>query len=121
MGLEAYWADFKTTFQMEMLRNRSPEMAMQELHLRLPGHDGMAEALLPLSNHPRLPTAPASWTHSMRFAWQFSSAKVPREPQTVTDRPANPVVNSQGDGEGFSFSVGGGLRETVQQTLQTSV
>src|ERR1035441_4398292 len=30
-----------------------------------------AWSLLPLSDHPRLTTAPASWTHSKRFAWQF--------------------------------------------------
>src|ERR1035438_6574639 len=30
-----------------------------------------AWSLLPLSNHLRVTTAPASWTHSMRFAWQF--------------------------------------------------
>src|ERR1035441_8228661 len=30
-----------------------------------------AWSLLPLSNHPRLTTAPASWPHSKRFAWQF--------------------------------------------------
>jgi hypothetical protein len=30
-----------------------------------------AWSLLPLSNHPCLATAPASWTHSRRFAWQF--------------------------------------------------
>ena len=31
-----------------------------------------AWSLLPLSNHPRLTTAPASWTHSKRFAWQIA-------------------------------------------------
>src|ERR1039458_8621700 len=30
-----------------------------------------AWSLLPLSDHHRLTTAPASWTHSKRFAWQF--------------------------------------------------
>src|ERR1035441_9147964 len=30
-----------------------------------------AWSLLPLSDHLRLTTAPASWTHSKRFAWQF--------------------------------------------------
>lgn len=35
-----------------------------------------ASSLLPLSDHPRLTTAPARWTHSTRFAWQFSHKKL---------------------------------------------
>ncbi len=39
MGLEAYWADLKTTLQMEMLRNCSPVMAFKKLRLRLIGQN----------------------------------------------------------------------------------
>jgi hypothetical protein len=39
IGLEAHWADFKTSLQMEMLRNCSPKMALKKLHLRLIGQN----------------------------------------------------------------------------------
>jgi hypothetical protein len=39
MGLKAYWADFKTSLQMEMLRNYSPGLALKKLHLHLIGHN----------------------------------------------------------------------------------
>ena len=39
MGLQAYWADFNASLQMEMLRNCSPEMAFKKLHLRFLGHN----------------------------------------------------------------------------------
>jgi hypothetical protein len=44
---------------------------------------GSAWSLLPLSNHPDLTTAPASWTHSLRFAWQFI-LRNPRSLRTIS-------------------------------------
>jgi hypothetical protein len=39
--------------------------------------------LLPLSKHPGITTAPASWTHSKRFAWKFAHSN-PRSMRTTT-------------------------------------
>ena len=50
-----------------------------------------ARSLLPLSNYPRLPTAPASWTHCHALRVAVHPPRWPK-PQTVTDRPANPVA-----------------------------
>jgi hypothetical protein len=42
-----------------------------------------ARSLLPLSNHPCLTTAPASWTHSKRFARQFIRRCLPPVPRSA--------------------------------------
>ena len=45
--------------------------ATRQSHNRTARSAWSARSLLPLSNHPRCPTGPASWAHSIRFAWQF--------------------------------------------------
>ena len=80
MGLEAYWADFKTTSRWKCCATARPN-GLAGTPPAAPRSRRNARSLLPLSNHPRLMTAPASWTHSKRFAWQFIHQDAPAWPR----------------------------------------
>jgi hypothetical protein len=72
--LEMCLDDLKTTLGMESLRNRSPEMAQQELYLRLIAHNLIRCTMAQAASEHGVPLDRISFTGSVDAIRQFSQA-----------------------------------------------
>ncbi len=72
--LEMCLDDLKTTLQMEMLRNRSPEACVQEVHFRLIAHNLIRCLMAQVASEHAVPLERVSFKGSLDAVRHFSSA-----------------------------------------------